>query len=1048
MAKILRLRRGNTAAHSTFTGKLAEVTVDTTKNTIVVHDNATVGGHPLATESYVNTQVSSIIAGNLNFGDLDISGNEIATVNTNQDLVLSPNGTGNVVINGLLQLESDLGIRIGDTDQFQIRYREGDGNPWDRISITTEVNGDANIGILLSSKTSDFMFFNPLTGNIGINNLNPAYKFTVAGDVGASNYTAESDYTGGYRFVGSDVVGLTGLFHLSGNVDQAITIVHDGTTVLRADVNNYVSLTNLNVYGNAYVSGEVEFYGNAFFGNRTTFTALNANLQYAGQQDNYLQFIMQNKSNGSSASTDLVATADNGDDTQGFIDVGINGSNYSDPAFSITGAGDGYLYVHGIPNVSGSLSIGTVHEKDIIFHTGGTTAVNEIARFAHGQGLKVYGNITPGANVTYNLGEPGNEWNSLYVSGNTIFIGGTPLSVDATGNLIVNGNAVAGGGSVQPYLELTNIPFITLPVTLSEPTTITAAPQGTNARLSLEIDGSNNISNVTVTSGGTGYSESQIYRIYYYDVGGSNNDNDIYFTVDTVGENGEILTVTNVGFSVVGNNSAGTYTNLSSDYMPSVFDEIDTGLTLVRDNVRGLFNFLAETQYNNSTYASPLGTEWNSDGWGDLTDIRQRSYSNMREALGGAIGNNIIGTELVMHDTINDKYYKFLFTAWGENNGAFAYTRNEITDPNYFFKTDNGEEVDIFIPDDGDGAGVGITRAGNNGIYNPYRENGWNSSVSPDGTLWNLDGWDDLSDVETRTYDNFFAVFGNGGLGNKVPGSKTVMYVPDNGKYYAIEWLSWTQGGNGGGFSYIRRELDLTQLQTGVKFPDGTVLNSAEGVGRVKSTASRGRRIEEVYGSKTVAVTSRTTQAAVPATIWDTRTDYYIFFNWDVDLYNLYNGSANYGLEISLDNSTWYPAQVVGSNTNNYLQIYLIGDRTVSVTTGDTVYYRVSTGGDPVVWWDKNDLPGGGANFRGAVIDYHAYSGEATWIGTIHIVDDSGEEHIAHTEVGSGTTDSENDDLWLVQNEGTISYRRIDGEAKTLKVHWSAKVFYGEEFYD
>ena len=61
---------------------------------------------------------------------------------------------------------------------------------------------------------------------------------------------------------------------------------------------------------------------------------------------------------------------------------------------------------------------------------------------------------------------------------------------------------------------------------------------------------------------------------------------------------------------------------------------------------------------------------------------------------------------------------------------------------------------------------------------------------------------------------------------------------------------------------------------------------------------------------------------------------------------------------------------------------------------------------------------------------------------------DSGEEHIAHTEVGSGTTDSENDDLWLVQNEGTISYRRIDGEAKTLKVHWTAKVFYGEEFYD
>ena len=38
--------------------------------------------------------------------------------------------------------------------------------------------------------------------------------------------------------------------------------------------------------------------------------------------------------------------------------------------------------------------------------------------------------------------------------------------------------------------------------------------------------------------------------------------------------------------------------------------------------------------------------------------------------------------------------------------------------------------------------------------------------------------------------------------------------------------------------------------------------------------------------------------------------------------------------------------------------------------------------------------------------------------------------------------------LWYVQNEGTISYRRIDGESKTLKVHWGAKVFYGNELYD
>lgn len=44
----LKLRRGTTAQHSTFTGLLGEVTVDTDKDTIVVHDGSTAGGFPLA----------------------------------------------------------------------------------------------------------------------------------------------------------------------------------------------------------------------------------------------------------------------------------------------------------------------------------------------------------------------------------------------------------------------------------------------------------------------------------------------------------------------------------------------------------------------------------------------------------------------------------------------------------------------------------------------------------------------------------------------------------------------------------------------------------------------------------------------------------------------------------------------------------------------------------------------------------------------------------------------------------------------------------------
>ena len=604
-----------------------------------------------------------------------------------------------------------------------------------------------------------------------------------------------------------------------------------------------------------------------------------------------------------------------------------------------------------------------------------------------------------------------------------------------------------GAGPIQPYLELTNNPIITLPPTLGNPVTVTAAGQGFNAQFTVVIGEGPTIDSIVVTSPGNGYVAGQRYRIWSYYIGGPNDNSSIDFTVETVGDLGEILTISNAAFVGVASNTPGTYTNASIQYRPYVFDEIGPGLILTRGIQQGIYNSASEQEYDNNSYVSPLGTEWNSDGWADLSNIKTRSYSNWRSALNNQVGNNIIGSELVMHDTINDKYYKFDFTQWGGNNGGYSYTRTEITDLNYFQKIDYGNEIDVIVEDDSAGAGIGITRGNNNSIYNPYREQGYNEEISPAGTLWNIDGYDDLSNITTRTYLPFYAAY-NGNLGNRVPGSKSIMYVPDTGKYYAVEWTSWTQGGNGGGFSYIRREIDITKVNEGVKFSDGTVLKTATGIGRVKSTASGNRRIEEVSGSKTISVTERITQPVVQGTSFDSRFDYYIYLVWDQDLYNLYDGPTDFELEISLDDSTWYPARVVGSSTNNWLQIYLVGDRSVTINTNDPIYYRVSTGAEPVVWWDKADLPGGAADFRGAVIDYHAYSGEATWIGTIHIVDDDGEEHISHTEVSSGSTDAENDDLWLVQNEGTISYRRIDGEAKTLKVHWTAKVFYGSEYWD
>jgi hypothetical protein len=484
-----------------------------------------------------------------------------------------------------------------------------------------------------------------------------------------------------------------------------------------------------------------------------------------------------------------------------------------------------------------------------------------------------------------------------------------------------------------------------------------------------------------------------------------------------------------------------------------VNDPIDTGLTLTRGNQNSIYNISLESSYNSQGDGedSPEGTEWNADGWANLGNVMDRTYGTFLDTLGGRIGENILGTELVMHDTINNKYWAFKFSSWTQdgNGGGFSYTRQQINTSQLFVKTDYGNEVNTFVEDDGNGSGIGITRGDNQGIYNPYREEGWDNDVSPAGTLWNIDGWDDLSNVTSRTYLPFYDAY-NGDLGDRVPGSKSVMYIPETDEYYAIQWLSWTRNGEGGGISYLRYKLDLSKLRQGITFTDGTVLKSAEGVGRVKSTASGNRRIEEVVGNKTVLLTEVTSGATQSATIRQNSNSWDFYINADENLNSLYDNQSNFEyLEFSFNSGdTWVKVTFGGGSYGNYYQMVFEDGVYRSVTANDTVSYRTVTGGRPVVWWDKNELPGGVANFRGAVIDYHAFTGEATWIGTIHIVDDDGDENITHTEVSSGSTDSENDDLWVVDNEGTIKYRRIDGEGKTLKVHWTAKVFYGSEYYD
>ncbi len=63
MSTQIQRRRGTTAQHASFTGVVGETTIDTDKDTVVVHDGTTVGGHPLMRENGSNSALALGSAG-------------------------------------------------------------------------------------------------------------------------------------------------------------------------------------------------------------------------------------------------------------------------------------------------------------------------------------------------------------------------------------------------------------------------------------------------------------------------------------------------------------------------------------------------------------------------------------------------------------------------------------------------------------------------------------------------------------------------------------------------------------------------------------------------------------------------------------------------------------------------------------------------------------------------------------------------------------------------------------------------------------------------
>ena len=132
--------------------------------------------------------------------------------------------------------------------------------------------------------------------------------------------------------------------------------------------------------------------------------------------DTYTQFNIKNINSGNNASTDIVVTNDEGSETHGYANFGINSTTYN-VANAVGGAGDAYLYSKGHHFHIGNAS--TSSFGDLFFFTGGSNTDSGSRMIIKNTGLIGIGNMNP----TY----------SLDISGSTRIIGNLMI----TGSLIV-----------------------------------------------------------------------------------------------------------------------------------------------------------------------------------------------------------------------------------------------------------------------------------------------------------------------------------------------------------------------------------------------------------------------------------------------------------------------------------------------------------------------------------------------------------------------------------------------------------------------------------
>lgn len=241
-------------------------------------------------------------------------------------------------------------------------------------------------------------------GNVGIGASNPSYALAVNSPNPLALYQVQTGtITDSILTISSGVVKklhpqISSQWSVKGNTSTDSATYFIGTTDAKPLKFKTAATQRMIIKENGRFGLGTTLTDSAFItvnagtvaANNTGFPTL---MSLEGSRSGYLQFNVQNNDGGVKASTDIVATANNGTEEASYIDMGINSGGYSSGGNALlNGANTAYLYANG-----GKMFIGNAASNEpLIFFTNSGSASDEDANGAERMRILSSGEVAIG----------------------------------------------------------------------------------------------------------------------------------------------------------------------------------------------------------------------------------------------------------------------------------------------------------------------------------------------------------------------------------------------------------------------------------------------------------------------------------------------------------------------------------------------------------------------------------------------------------------------------------------------------------------------------